>query len=55
MLQWSISLFVLALIAALFGFTGVAGGATMIAKMLFFVFIVLFVVSLFTGGTHRTV
>ena len=37
---------VAALIAAVFGFGGIAGTAVGIAKLLFFVFIVLFVVSL---------
>jgi uncharacterized membrane protein YtjA (UPF0391 family) len=45
--------FVVALIAALFGFGGIAAGATEIAKILFFVFIVLFVVSLVAGLVRR--
>jgi uncharacterized membrane protein YtjA (UPF0391 family) len=38
-----------AIIAAVFGFGGIAVGAAEIAKILFFVFVVLFVISLFTG------
>ena len=38
-------IFILALIAALFGFGGVAGAAAGIAKVLFFVFLILLVVS----------
>jgi uncharacterized membrane protein YtjA (UPF0391 family) len=41
---------VVALIAALFGFTNLAGTSIVAAKILFFVFLVLFVVSLITGG-----
>jgi uncharacterized membrane protein YtjA (UPF0391 family) len=46
MLAWAIIFFVVALIAALFGFSTIAVGAAGIAKILFFVFLVLFVISL---------
>src|SRR5262249_51217568 len=46
MLRWAILFLVVALIAALFGFTDVAGTSVVAAKILFFVFLVLFVVSL---------
>ena len=46
MLNWALTFLVLALVAALFGFGGIAAGATSIAKVLFFLFVVLFVVSL---------
>ncbi|HEX5278701.1 MAG TPA: DUF1328 family protein [Micropepsaceae bacterium] len=46
MLGWAITFLVLGLIAALFGFTGIAGAAIGIAKILFFVFLVIFVVML---------
>lgn len=39
--------------AALFGFGGIAAGAAGIAKILFFVFLVLFAVSLVTGLVRR--
>lgn len=45
MLQAAIAFLILAIIAAVFGFGGIAAGATSIAKILFFVFIVLFVFS----------
>lgn len=45
MLSWSI----IALIAALLGFSSIAGTAAGIAKILFGVFLVLFVISLFFG------
>ncbi len=49
MLNWSITFLVIGLIAAVFGFTGIAGAATQIAWILFVVFLVLFLVSLFMG------
>jgi uncharacterized membrane protein YtjA (UPF0391 family) len=45
MLRWALIFLVVALIAALLGFGGIAGSAVGIAKLLFFVFLVLFVVS----------
>jgi uncharacterized membrane protein YtjA (UPF0391 family) len=45
-LGWAAVFFVLAVIAAVFGFGGIAAGATVIAEILFFVFIVAFVVTL---------
>jgi uncharacterized membrane protein YtjA (UPF0391 family) len=46
MLRWAIAFLVIALIAAVFGFGGIAAAATDIARVLFLVFIVLFVISL---------
>ena len=45
MLSWAIAFLVIALIAAVLGFGGLAGTAVGIAKILFFVFIVLFLIS----------
>lgn len=53
MLHYAIVFFVIALVAALFGFTGIAAGAVEIAKILFFVFLILFVVSLVMGLRRR--
>lgn len=53
MLYYALVFFIVALIAALFGFTGIAAGAVGIAKILFFVFILLFVVSLIMGMMRR--
>jgi len=50
MLAWAIIFLVIAIIAALFGFTNVAGTSIEIARILFFVFIVLFVISLIFGA-----
>lgn len=46
MLRWAVIFFIIAIIAAVFGFGDIAEGATDIAKILFFVFILLFLVSL---------
>ena len=51
MLKWSFAFLVIALIAAIFGFTGIASGAAAIAKTLFFIFIVLWVILLVLGST----
>ena len=50
MLRWTIIFLVVALIAALLGFTGIASGAAAIAKIFFYIFIVLFLISLIAGG-----
>jgi uncharacterized membrane protein YtjA (UPF0391 family) len=49
MLHYALVFFVIALVAAVLGFTGIAAGAVEIARILFFVFIVLFVASLIAG------
>lgn len=53
MLHYAVVFLVIALIAALFGFGGIVAGAVGIAKILFFIFIVMavisFVVSLLKG------
>ncbi len=46
MLRWALIFLVIALIAGALGFTGVYVAAAGIAKLLFFIFVVLFVVSL---------
>ena len=57
MLSWALTFLVVAIIAAVFGFTGIAGAATDIARTLFFVFLVLLVVSalvhVFRGGSSK--
>ncbi len=53
MLYWSAAFFIIAVVAALFGFGNIAAGATSIAKILFFLFIVLFLVSLLAGLFRR--
>lgn len=46
MLTWAVIFLIIAIIASCFGFREVSGIATQIAKILFFIFLVLFVVSL---------
>ncbi len=46
MLRWAIAFLIIALIAGVLGFGGVAGTASGIASTLFWVFVVLFVISL---------
>ena len=46
MLGWALTFLVIALIAGALGFTGVYLAAAAIAKILFYIFIVLFLVSL---------
>jgi uncharacterized membrane protein YtjA (UPF0391 family) len=53
MLHYAAVFFVIALIAAVFGFGGIAAGATEIAKILFFVFLVGFIISLLMGLFKR--
>lgn len=53
MLRLALVFLVVALIAALFGFTAVAGTAYGAAKILFFVFLVLFIVSALVGWGRR--
>ena len=49
MLRWALVFFVVAIIAAVFGFTGISAGASEIARLCFFFFVVVFVVSLVWG------
>jgi uncharacterized membrane protein YtjA (UPF0391 family) len=45
-LSWALTFLILSLVAALFGFGGIAASAAGIARFLFFLFLVLFVLSL---------
>ncbi|HVL15342.1 MAG TPA: DUF1328 family protein [Gemmata sp.] len=54
MLRWSLVFLIVALIAALFGFGVIEGYSLMAAKITFFVFLVLFVVSLLLGNGRTT-
>jgi uncharacterized membrane protein YtjA (UPF0391 family) len=49
MIRWAIAFAVLALIAGVLGFGGMAGDFSYIAKILLFVFLVLLVVSAIVG------
>ena len=49
MLKWAIIFFLISFVAAFFGFTNVAAGAQSIARLLFFLFLVLFLILLIFG------
>lgn len=49
MIRWSFAFLILALIAGIFGFGGIAAGAAGIAKILLFVFLISWVVTLVFG------
>ena len=53
MLRWALAFFIVALVAALFGFGGIAVAAAGIAKILFFIFLILFLVALVGGMVRR--
>ncbi|HWK32850.1 MAG TPA: DUF1328 domain-containing protein [Hyphomicrobium sp.] len=53
LLYWAVIFLIIALVAAFFGFGGVAGVATEGARMLFWVAIILLVVSLVGGVLRR--
>lgn len=50
MLRWMVVFLIIAIIAAIFGFGGIAGAAAGIAKVLFFIFLALFLIALLFGG-----
>lgn len=50
MLQLAIALLLLSLVAAVFGFGGIAANFAGVAQILFFVFIVLFLISAVAGS-----
>ena len=47
MLRWAILFLIVAIIAVVFGFGGIAAAATDVARLLFVVFLALFVIALF--------
>jgi uncharacterized membrane protein YtjA (UPF0391 family) len=53
MLHWTLTFLVIALVAALFGFGGIAVAAAGIARILFFIFLVLFLVSVMSGLVRK--
>ena len=54
MLRLSIGLIILAVIAAIFGFGGIAASAAYAAKIVFFIAVALIVLSLIFGGFRRS-
>jgi uncharacterized membrane protein YtjA (UPF0391 family) len=57
MLRWILTFLLLAIIAGALGFTGIAGASIAIAQTLFYIFLILFVISLIVhlarGGGPR--
>ncbi len=53
MLWWALVFLIIAIIAAVFGFGGIAAGAMSIAKILFWIFVILFIISLIYGLISR--
>jgi uncharacterized membrane protein YtjA (UPF0391 family) len=51
MLRWALIFLVIGLVAGVLGFGGIAGASFAIAKILFFVFMLIFVVLLIAGLT----
>jgi uncharacterized membrane protein YtjA (UPF0391 family) len=49
LLKWALIMFVVSLVAALFGFTGVSEASADVARILFFIFALIFVVLLVMG------
>ncbi len=49
MIKWALIFFLISLVAGAFGFTGVAAGSRTIAKVLFFIAIVIFLIILVFG------
>lgn len=53
MLRYAVIFFIISIIAAVFGFGGIATGAAEIAKILFFIFLVIFLATLLLGLIRR--
>jgi uncharacterized membrane protein YtjA (UPF0391 family) len=53
MLHYSVIFLVVALIAAIFGFGGIASGAVEIAKILFFIFAVMAIIGFVVGLVNK--
>lgn len=53
MLRWAVIFFVIAIVTAIFCFTGIAVAVAEIAKILFFISLVLFVLALIAGVVQR--
>jgi uncharacterized membrane protein YtjA (UPF0391 family) len=49
MIKWAIIFFIISVIAGFFGFTGVASGARTIAKILFFIALIIFLIVVIFG------
>jgi uncharacterized membrane protein YtjA (UPF0391 family) len=57
MLGWVVTFLIIGLIAAILGFGGIAGASFGIAKLLFFIFMILFLIAIVFGtiGGRRSI
>jgi uncharacterized membrane protein YtjA (UPF0391 family) len=55
MLDWVLTFLILAIVAAVFGFTGIAVASAEIARVIFSIFIILFIVSLILHLVDRDI
>jgi uncharacterized membrane protein YtjA (UPF0391 family) len=53
MLTWALIFFVIAIVAAVFGFGGIAEASADVAQILFWVFVAIFLISLVVGLVGR--
>jgi len=53
MLRWAVIFFLVAIVAGVLGFGGIAAGASEIARVLFYVFVVVFLITLVMGAMRR--
>lgn len=53
-LKWSLIFFIVAMVAAFFGFSGIASSAAGIGRVLFYVFIAVFLGTMLLGLINRT-
>lgn len=53
MLNWSIIFLIIAIVAGVFGFGGIASASVGIAQTLFFIFVVLFLITLVSRFLNR--
>jgi uncharacterized membrane protein YtjA (UPF0391 family) len=51
LLKWALIFFLISIVAAVFGFTGISLASADIARILFYIFLVIFVVLLVLGLT----
>jgi uncharacterized membrane protein YtjA (UPF0391 family) len=53
MLSWALTFLIFSLVAAIFGFSGIAATSAGVAQVLFYIFVGLFLISLVTGMFRR--
>lgn len=53
MLGWALAFLLIAILAAVFGFTGIALASASVAKFIFFIFLVIFLVTLVMSLARR--